>query len=448
MTATVRSPARPIRQVARLLLSVAVLPLAGRGVSAQDPDNVRVGLTYEPGYVPALVVAPIRAAAGLETIAREVEEILSRDLDYADRFEILSPPEDLPLEGPVNYPLWNQLDAVWLVTADISGSTSSPILRIGLHDVVYETLKNVQAFSLDGTGSEDFRMSVHRASDAIVEWATDGESGIAATRIVFRRRVTNGPAQIFVVDSDGENLRRITNETGLGAFSPAFSPDGLKLLYDAQDETGQSTVYELDLRSGRQRTVAADPGLNLTPTYAPDGAIALAQQVGQRTEIFEIGRGKVTNSRSGMAVNPSFSPDGRWMAFEASPLGSQQIYVQPREGGLPRLISLYVRGERSSAAEPDWSPRGDRIAYAGWTAGRFQIYTVNPDGSNRRAMTSRGTNEQPSWAPDGRHIVFHSVQRDGHSLRILDAVTGRVRILVSGHIDETPDWSGPVRAGR
>ena len=434
------------RSVMAALIAALVAATGARG---QDPDEVRIGLTYQPGYVPALAVAPVKAAPGLEQVAREAEEILRRDLDYSDRFEMIETPEGLGSNGPVNYALWSQLEAVWLVTADVSGSPSAPILRVGLHDVVYETLKDVRAFSLPALDAAGHRMAVHGASDAVVEWATDGESGMAATRIAFRRRMEDGTSQLFIIDSDGENQRRLSSDRGI-VSTPALSPDGSRIAYGWQDmAAGNTAVYELDLSTGRKRTVSADPGLNYTPAYTPDGSLAFGKSVDPiRTEIFETGRGQLTTTRNGVALNPTFSPDGRRMAFEASPLGTQQIYVQPRTGGSPRLISIYVRGERTSAAEPDWSPRGDRIAYAAWSGGVFQIFSVNPDGTDRRVLTSRGNNEQPSWAPDGRHLVFHSTQRTGHGLWILDTVSGRARILVSGHVDETPDWSGSLEPQR
>ncbi len=423
-------------------LPACLVPGAG---SAQDPSNVRIGIRYEPGYVPALVVAGVRAAPRLEEVAERADEILRTDLDYSDRFEILPVPDSLRVDAVVNYGLWNQLGAVWLVTADVSGTPAAPILRVGLHDVVYGTLKNIRAFTLPPLDGEDFRMAVHRVSDAVVAWATEGDPGIAATRVAFRRRSADGTSHLYIVDSDGQNLRRVTGGDG-AVYSPAFSPDGQRLLFQTMDAVGATAVHELDLDSGRRRVVSAQPGLNITPTYTPSGAIVLARSTGGSTEIFQLGGGQLTRTGGGDALNPSFSPDGRWMAFEATPLGQQQVYVQPTTGGRPRLISRYVHGERGSAAGPDWSPLGDRIAFAAWVDNMFQIFGVNPDGTDRRALTSRGNNEDPAWAPDGRHIVFASTQRQGRGLWILDTVTGRTRILSSGRVDEVPDWSPPIPA--
>ena len=426
--------------------SIAALCTLGWATSlAAQEEGVRLGITYQPGYVPALVVAPVQASDALQAVALEAGDILRTDLDYSDRFEVIPVPDSMRSAGPPNYQLWNRLGAVWLVTADITGSPTAPILRVGLHDVVYGDLKNIQAFSLPDPNSVDFRMAVHRASDAIVSWATDGGVGMAATRIAFRRKASDGSSSLWIVDSDGENPRRI--ETGaFSVFSPAFSNDGNRIAYVIQDEQGNTAVLETDLVTGRRRTVATTNGVILTPAYTPDGRIAYAATSdNQRTQIFVDGRGQITRER-GDVLSPTFSPDGRWIAYESDPTSQPQIYVQAVSGGQPRRISVYARGERTNAAGPDWSPNGDRIAYAAFSRGVFQIFTVNPDGSDRRMLTSRGRNESPSWAPDGRHIVFSSTDRNGYAIWVIDTVTGRARTLTSGRIDEFPDWSPSIRA--
>ncbi len=414
--------------------------------SAQEPapGSVRLGLEYKPGYVPGLVVTPVKASPGLDAIASMATDILRRDLDYSDRFDIIAVPDTLQSGGTPNYALWNELGAVWLVTADVSGSTAAPILRVGLHDVVYGNLKNVQAFTLPGGEDAGVRMAVHRASDAVVSWATDGEPGVAATRIAFRRKTSEG-SELWIVDSDGENPRRV--ETGAyNVFSPAFSPDGSRVAYQVQDQGGAYAIAETNLVTGRRRTVSTTRDLIQTPTYAPDGRLAWAETGSARVQVMLEGTGRITNVR-GDALNPTFSPDGRWFAFESDVTNEPQVYVQQVSGGSPRRISIYTPNERTNAVAPDWSPRGDRIAYAAFNGGVFQIFTVNPDGTDRRMLTSRGESQVPSWGPDGRHIVFESRDSQGYALWIIDTVTGRSRTLTAGHVDMLPDWSPTLAAG-
>jgi len=427
---------------AALLLTALVLP-----ARAQDPGDVRLGITYTPGYVPVLAVA-VDSDPTLAEVADRLDAILGTDLDYSDRFEIKALPDSLRVSSPINYALLNQLGVVWLVSGTVLGSPNQPILRVTLHDVVYSELKNVQAFTLPPASSPQFRMAVHQVSDAVVEWAT-GDPGIAATRIAFRRVGEDGASDVWMIDSDGEGLRRLTSHETL-VFSPSWSPSGGHMLYVAYVE-GQPHVFERDMTTGRRRLISAEPGLNITPTYSPDGSrILLARTSGDHTEVYELQREplccgrRVTRTSGGDALGPSYSPDGARMAFVASPLVQPHVYVQDVNSSSPEIVSRYVFGEKGYATSPDWSPRGDRIAYHAWVDGVFQIVTVDPNGSSRRVLTSRGSNEDPSWGPDSRHLVFASSQRTGHGLLILDTVTGRIRRLTSGRIDQLADWSSSL----
>ena len=419
---------------------------AGAPLGGQEGGALRLGLTYEARYVPGMVVAPVSAGAGFEELGAAVGEILRTDLDYSDRFEILAVPDTITLSGTPNYALWNQLGAVWLVTSEISVApgTQTPLLRVSLHDVVYGNLENVQAFTLPPIDAADFRMSVHRISDRIVFWATGGQRGIAATRIALRRRDGNGSSYLLLIDSDGRNPQRI-DTGGRNVFSPAFSPDATRIAYTIQDETGYFSLVEMNLITGSRRTVASGR-LIQTPTWTPDGRLAYAEGVGGTARIVLEGGGQLTDGRV-QSLNPSFSPDGGSFAYEADPANEQQVYVRGVSGGPARRVSIYHPREDTNAAGPDWSPNGDRIAYSALSDRRWQIFTVNPDGTDRRMLTRRGESEDPSWAPDGRHLVFSSIDAQGSTVWILDVFTGRSRPLTAGRLDGLPDWSPPIPPG-
>lgn len=436
--------------LARAAVGCALLSLAGAtSLAAQDRGDVRLGITYTPGYQPGLVMTAVSHQTELSEPARAAESILRTDLQYADRFEIIAVPDSIRSADGVNYGLWNQLGAVWLVNSELSGTSAAPELRVSLHDVVFGEQKQVQSFTLPPVGDGGFHMAVHRVSDQVVEWAT-GDPGIAATRIVFRRKTADGASDIYAIDYDGENLTRLTSENTI-VYSPALSPEGTHLLYVSYAE-GRPIVYEKNLASGARRTISSESGLNLTPVYSPDGKkILLARTAGDHAELFEFGReplccaNRLTYTNAGETLNAGYSPDGRRLAITSSPLGLPQIYVMPVTGGSPQLISRYVYGERGYATSPDWAPRNDRLAYQAWVDNSFQVVTVSPNGADRRIMTSAGSNEDPSWAPDGRHLVFASASQRGHSLLILDTVGGQVRTLTSGRMDQMPDWSAPLR---
>ena len=430
----------------------ALALLTGRSPADAQDEGVRLGITYRPGYVPALAIADIRTEPPFAPVAAAIDSILARDLDYSDRFEILPVPDSLRTGGTVNYGLWNQLGAVWLVEGTLTVGGQQAILRVGLHDVVYGSLKEVQAFSLPPVAAPEFRMAVHRISDSIVRWAT-GEPGMAASRIAFSRRADDGTWDIWAVDSDGAGARRLTQRNAL-VFSPGFSPDGRHLVYQYQSNSGdRSSIQELELATGRSRDVVGGEALHLTPIYSPDGArILFARSAGSGTEIYEVERAggsarALTATTVGDALGPTLAPDGRRFAFTGSAMGAPQIYVQDGAGSRPRLISRFVRGADSYATSADWNPLDDRIVYQSRVQGQFQIVVVNADGSEMRLLTSEGRNDDPSWAPDGRHVVFASDRGGARGLWILDTVTGRTRNLVRGRYDQLPDWSGPFSAG-
>lgn len=433
--------------LAGLLLSAAVAPAA----AAQEDEGVRVGIRYEPGYVPGMAVTDVSGRPSLSAVAARVDSILRRDLDFSDRFDMLNVPDSLGTGTGVNYGLWNEMGAVWLVTASVSGSPNSPRLRVSLHDIPYSRLQEVRSFDLPSPGARGFRMAVHQASDAVVRWAT-GEPGIAATRIAFRRKTDDGASELYTIGSDGRNLRRVTSDSSI-VYSPEFSPGGGDLMYVSY-RTGRPQVYVEDLASGESERLETNRDFNITPAYAPGGQrVMIAQSVGDHSEIFEYQlnplccRRRVTSGGPGDALNPSYSPDGGRIAFTANRVGQPQVYVKDVSGGPSDIVSRYVFGEEGYATSPDWSPTGGRIAYHARIDGVFQVHTVNPDGSDRRVLTSRGENEDPAWAPDGRHLVFASDRGGYRALWILDTVSGRTRRLTVNHLDQMPAWSASIVPG-
>ena len=153
----------------------------------------------------------------------------------------------------------------------------------------------------------------------------------------------------------------------------------------------------------------------------------------------------LTQSRRFENLSPTFSPDGGRIAFVSDRLGEPAVYVMDAGGGEPRIVSDYAYGRRGYSTSPDWSPAGPWIAYSSRVNGVPQIVVVGADGRGGRLLTDRGRNEDPSWAPDGRHLVFASPDRDGGGLFVLDTVTGKVRTLLGGRGFGLPAWS-PVLA--
>lgn len=432
-----------------LLAAIALSPLGARAQEKQQnkiPTGVKLGFIYQTAYRPKLAIRPIEANGIAGVMGDTVYAILSRDLDYSDRFDMAQTPAALD-SGAVNYKAWNDLGVVYLITDQLDATGSGYTLRLTLHDIVYGDVKQIQAFALPPASSPDFRMAVHAAADRLVKWVT-GDAGAAASRIVFR--APSGPDGwvLMIVDSDGSGLHQIASNDNL-MYSPAFSPNGDRVMYEELGDDYRTRIREENLATGKTRTVVESKGTLLTPTYAPDGqhiAYALSNGHGARIFTYDLAQAcclKQLTNGPGDDLSPTYSPDGTRLAFNSSRLGAPHIYVMPAAGGEPTLLSPFVYGEPGYYTSPDWSPTGSLVAFHGRSQGAMQIMVAdaNRPGDDVKQITSAGESEDPSWAPDGRHIVFAG-RRDGRwGLYVIDTVTGRLRTLVLGARFGEPDWS-------
>ena len=448
-------------RVAVMLVAAAVAAgVDSRAAAAQERDSipgVTLGLVYETSYRPALALKPFTGRFGGGGLAPRVEAIIGRDLRNADRFEVLdSLPAHLVGEA-VDYALWDRLGAVWLLTGQVEGAGSDYVLLLELHDVVYGQVKEKGRFRIPDPADEDFRMAVHRASDAIVRWAT-GDPGMAASRIAFSMVTGEGAKELYVIDADGENLRRLTRDRSI-ILSPAWSTDGTRIAFSRMTDDAQWRIFELDLATGEERPLPVlREGSYITPAYHPDGKrLAFAILGGGRSGVYtyDVADGCCLANVTGGRWNdqsPTFSPDGQRMAFNSNRFGIAvpQIMVMPTAGGEAETLSPFRSGSGGFYTAPDWSPRGDFVAFHGRIRrGEYQILVADPKdlGHRVRQLTWEGNNEDPTWAPDGRHLAFVGERRWGFGLMVVDVSSGKIRTLVSSRRVSVPDWSPTLTPG-
>jgi TolB protein len=420
------------------LIAFAAALVGAAPSAAQDSVVVQLRTTYETQAAPGFVVLPFGGAGG-----EAVRAIVQRDLQFSNRFQVREATGARAGE-PVNVELWSERGADWVLAGSVVPRAGGLTLTLTLYDAVYGQKKGEGTFPIPAADARGFRMAAHAAADQVVRWAT-GEPGMAASRIAFVTQ-GRGSKEIYAVDSDGENLVRITSDGSI-ALSPAWSPDGGRIAYTSF-RADAPLLYERDLSTGADRLLSDRAGINITPSYAPDGrTVAFATTVAGNTEVATIGGSaglqQHTRGRGYDNLSPTWAPDGRRFAFVSDRLGEPQIYVMAL-GGEPRLVSDYTYGRRAYSTSPDWSPVGPVIAYHTRVNGRMQVVAVSADGGRPRVLTDRFTNEDPSWAPDGRHLVFASPDREGGGLFVLDTVTGTVRKLVGGRGFGLPDWSGTL----
>ncbi|MBA2708896.1 MAG: PD40 domain-containing protein [Gemmatimonadaceae bacterium] len=287
--------------------------------------------------------------------------------------------------------------------------------------------------------AEGQRMSLHRISDEVERWIT-GRGGIAATRIAY---VHGG--LVRVVDSDGENDRPLTRR-GL-SLSPSWHPRADKIVYSRFLEGGAGTqIEEIEVSSGKSRVISGR-GLNITPVYSHDGlSVVYSSGSESGTDLMMVGVDnpdaiqRLTFGRGSDNGSPTFSPDGRQIAFFSSRSRFPQIYTIDADGTNLQLLTPFTPGVRSYRAAPDWSPDGRAVAYEQQN-GDFQVWMINIRDKEPRRLTSEGENEGPSWAPDGRHLSISSTRGGSKQIWILDTESGRFRQLTRNAGARLSSWS-------
>ncbi len=434
-----------------------------RPATAQETEiaipGVQLGLAYENLYVPPIAILPFDGPVLDSALAAEVQAIVARDLDYSDRFVVLdSLPQSLADQG-VDYGLWDQYGADWVLVGQIERFASQRFLSIALHDIVFAKVERGR-FALPPRGAEDFRMAVHRISDTIVEWVT-GDPGMAASQIAFAMNPFGNPSakELYVVDSDGENMRRITWDEDI-AISPTWAPDGKRIAYVSY-KSGFPRIYEIDLEAETERLLEVGrEGQHLTPAYHPSGDAIAFNIMGSGLFTYDLSEDCcLAQLVGGRAENlqPSYSGDGDRLVFLSNRLGvaTPQIYTMPARGGDANLLSPYRFGQGGYFADPDWSPESNKVAFAGGIVrrrvyARYHIFLADTDvGDNRLIQLTRsGNNEDPSWAPDGRHIVFIGERSNGFGVFVVDSGTGRTRTVVASVKASDTDWSPALQPVR
>jgi TolB protein len=427
--------------------SMAVAWLAVGAAALRAQDTTFRGITITGVYDPSRDKIPIAILAIGGAFGDSIRTIIDRDLnENSDRFTRVAvdgDPNGVRTAGTgsgLNYQLFKSLNAVAIVQITTVGTG----LHIALHDVAQARVARVWEMPLHGAGlGREWRMGVHRASDEI-EKSVVGKPGIAASRIAYMR--SNA---IRIVDSDGAS--EITVPTEDMGSSPAWSPDGLSLLYATYGPG--SRIFLMDLATGRSRPLVgpATNTLFLTPEYSPDGnSILYARSTGDQSDIYlapisspQSAR-RLTVLRGLVNTNPVFSPNGRRVAYVSNALGRPELYIVDADGTSNDVLTNYDFSEKNYRSDPDWSPDGRLIAYQERTNDRFQIRTIQVSGSTPKYLTSEGENEQPSWAPDGRHLVFTSSRTGARQLWIMDTETGHVRQLTRSAGSKLAAWSGRI----
>lgn len=420
-------------------LASIVAPVAALAQTGGGGATLRTGLTYNPNDMPAAAVVPVKGGPYADSIG----VIVQRDLQYSDRLTMLQlNATDVGLfydafKG-LSYDFFTGLGAK--VVIEMTATQNR--LNVKVHEVARRQPLATLDFALPASGlGRDWRLAVHTASDSVMAMITNVR-GIAATRIAYVRGQT-----LRVIDSDGANDILVPADSN--SLSPAWSPAGDHLVY-ATFGIG-SRIVTTDLATGQPKTLQREIRNTqlTTPIYAPDGNSVVytrSDDDGQST-VWRIplggGAPQLIDKAKGISGSPSFSPDGRKIAFTTDRLGHNEVYIMDVDGSNPQWITQFGGdiNEESYRAEPDWSPDGVTVAFQSRVTGFFQIMTVNIRDNSSKRLTDAGENESPSWAADGHHIVFTSNRSGSGQLWVMDTQSGVTRQLTSASGARYGAWS-------
>ncbi len=348
--------------------------------------------------------------------------------------------------GTPNFENWKPTGAQALMTGQVFDDGTQVRVEFRLWDVLPGTQIQGTAFTAPRA---NWRRVAHIVADAIYQRLL-GEKGYFDTQIAYIS--SEGPKEkrvrrVAIMDQDSQNQRFLTDGSWL-SLTPRFNPKRPEIVFMSYTNN-QPRVYALNVATGAQSSLGHFDSMTLSPRFSPDGGtVVMAQTRGGGSDIVAVSGGSVrrlTNSGA-IDVSPCYSPDGQRIVFASDRGGDQQMYMMSANGGTANRIS-FGSGRYGT---PVWSPRGDLIAftrYAGDTS-NFAIGVMRPDGSGERILADGWLVEGPTFAPNGRVLMFWRETRGdargaGFTARLYSIdVTGFNEQAAPTPADATdPSWS-------
>ena len=441
------SVSRPWITRRRLLALGAGAGALGLGWPRSAPAAVRVEIT-SGDVQPMPIALPdfIGGAPADSEAARGVTQVITNDLKRSGLFAPIDPAAYIErivnTDAVPRFQDWRAINAQALLTGRLTRQPDGRLkAEFRLWDVFAgQQLTGQQYFATPDMG----RRVAHIIADAVYERLT-GEKGYFDTRIVFVDET--GPKdrrikRLAIMDQDGASVGYITRGDDL-VLTPRFSTNDQVITYMSYGQ-GDPKVYLYNTKTRQREVVGNFPGMSFSPRFSPTGdLVIMSLQQGGNSNLFVMNLQSRATTRltdtAAIDTAPCFSPDGGRICFESDRGGRPQIYVMGKDGGPAQRVSF---GE-GSYSTPVWSPRGDAIAFTKQYQGQFAIGIMGVDGRNERILTSGFHNEGPTWAPNGRVLMFFrdAAGASGPSLYTID-ITGRNEQKVpTPSFASDPAWS-------
>tara|TARA_B110000902_G_scaffold50388_1_gene57863 strand:+ start:676 stop:1977 length:1302 start_codon:yes stop_codon:yes gene_type:complete len=342
-------------------------------------------------------------------IGRQISDVITNNLVRSGQFKavesaaFIAPPTS-PSVRP-DFSDWTPLGIKALISGSAKAINENQMeIEFRLWDVIAETDLVGLRLSVD---SNSWRRVAHIISDEIFQ-RLSGDTGYFDTRIVY---VAESGLQnerikrLAIMDQDGENHQYLTDGSFL-VLTPRFSPTSQEITYLAYYKN-EPRVYIFNLETGQQELLGSFPGMTFAPRFAPSGD-KIIMSLAERgvTDIYEMNLNtqevrRLTNSSS-IDTSPSYSPDSSKIVFNSDRGGAQQLYIMDKNGAKVKRIS-YGEGRY---ATPVWAPKGELIAFTKMFKNKFYIGVMAPDGSGERLLAEGYLVEGPTWAPNGRVLMY------------------------------------------
>ncbi len=418
------------------------------GLAGAAQAQLRVDITQGNIQPMPIAIPPFVGAGGSpDELSQNVAQVITADLGRSGLFAPVDPSAFIePVVPPTvtpNFVNWKPLGAQALVSGSVAPTGDGRIMaEYRLWDVVSgQYLVGKQFFA----SPDNWRRLAHIIADSVYTRLT-GERGYFDTRIAFVDE-TGGKAdrvkRLAIMDQDGANVRYLTSGDDL-VVTPRFSPSRQELAYASL--TGDNWhIFVLNIETGQRELIGNFPNMAFSPRFSPDGQqVVLSLQQGSNTNIYRLDLRthrltRLTDSPS-IDTAPSYSPNGSQIVFESDRGGEQQLYVMSANGGAAQRIS-FGQGRYGT---PVWSPRGDYIAFTKQEGGEFKIGVIKPDGSGERILTEGFHNEGPTWAPNGRVLMFWRDQggpTGGPQLWSVDITGYNEQVVPTPSFASDPAWS-------
>ena len=376
---------------------------------------------------------------GDSRLAAAIKDVVVNDLLRSGLFRMIDTEGKSPHElAEVSYPEWMARGAEALAIGTVAVQANGRVeARFRLLDVVKQTELAGQVVSAsDG----QVRAVGHRIADLIYEKLT-GDKGVFSTRIAYVNR-KGQHFRLVVADSDGYNEQTVLSQNQ-PIMSPAWSPDGSHLAY-VSFETDHAVVYVQSLYTNQRKLLAGFSGSNSAPAWAPNGKqLAVVLTRDGSSQIYLIrpdgsGISRITFSGA-IDTEPNFSPDGQYLLFTSDRGGSPQIYRMPVKGGMEQRMTF---GEGTNFS-PRHSPDGKGFVFTHLVSGKFYIAMQDFQTGQMEILTEGGWEKKPSFAPNGKLIMFASEARERGILATVSS-DGRVkqRMFTQSGDAREPVW-GP-----